>query len=210
MFIQLSYHIDTKSKFSLKKFMFLRFCSIFSIAYITVNSYHLLFKTLFLLALKWHWSQSKVTFPWTDLMCYFVFSIFKFIVTLITVKFMCEEGTYKFKWKRNMEEHIKYVHRNDTFHWDQCNGSAIKKCLKKFMIAVHLSKYDYKSKPKQNLRKHKKGLNRSVNFHYVQCNFKIKRKHSLINLSKLNYELCWCMTLGFILLKFRTCSLAPY
>ena len=63
-----------------------------------------------------------------------------------------------------MEEHIKYVHRNDTFDWDQCNGRATKKCLKKHMIAVHLSKYDYKSKPKQNPRKHKKGLNRSVNF----------------------------------------------
>ena len=54
-------------------------------------------------------------------MCYFAFGIFKFIITLITVKFMCEEvcseeDTYKFKGKRNMEEDIKYVHRNDTFH----------------------------------------------------------------------------------------------
>ena len=49
-------------------------------------------------------------------MCYFAFGIFKLIITLITVKFMCEEGTYKLKGKRNMEEHIKYVDRNHTFH----------------------------------------------------------------------------------------------
>ena len=40
-------------------------------------------------------------------------------------------------------------------------AGPLKKCLKKHMIAVHLSKYDYKSKPKQNPpRKHKKCLNR--------------------------------------------------
>ena len=90
---------------------------------------------------------------------------------------MCEEGTYKFKWKSYMEEHIKYVHRNDTFHWDQCNGRATKKCLKKHMIAVHLSKNDYKSKPKQNPRKHKKGLNRSINF--IKSNAILKLKENI-------------------------------
>ena len=49
-------------------------------------------------------------------MCYFSFGILRSIITLITVKFMCEEGTYKVKWKSKMEEHIKDVHRNDTFH----------------------------------------------------------------------------------------------